>query len=37
VLEKNWAKKLRYLDFEARGHFVSRVYEQAAGRLAHLD
>ena len=29
--------ELRYLDFEARGHFISRLYESAAGRLAHLD
>jgi hypothetical protein len=29
--------ELRYLDFEARGHFLSRVYESAAGWLAHLD
>jgi hypothetical protein len=30
-------KELRYLDYEARGHFVSRLYEDAAGRLAHFD
>jgi hypothetical protein len=29
--------ELRYLDFEARGHFISRLYESAACRLAHLD
>jgi hypothetical protein len=30
-------KELMYLDYEARGHFVSRLYEDAAGRLAHFD
>lgn len=29
--------ELRYLDFEARGHFISRLYEDAAGRLANID
>lgn len=29
--------ELSYLDFEARGHLVSRLYEDAACRLAHLD
>jgi hypothetical protein len=29
--------ELRFLDFEARGHFISRLYEEAAGRLAYFD
>lgn len=29
--------ELSYLDFEGRGHLVSRLYEDAACRLAHLD
>jgi hypothetical protein len=29
--------ELSYLDFEGRGHLISRLYEQAACRLAHLD
>ena len=29
--------ELSYLDFEGRGHLISRLYEAAACRLAHLD
>ena len=29
--------ELRYLEFEARGHFVSRLFDEVAGRLAYLD
>lgn len=29
--------EMSYLDFEGRGHLVSRLYEDAACRLAHLD
>lgn len=29
--------ELSYLEFEGRGHLISRLYELAACRLAHLD
>jgi hypothetical protein len=30
-------RELQFLNFEARGHFISRLYEEAAGRLAYFD